>query len=76
MKECGAVDSWEHFLDCYAAPDISKMQGQGKIQEIVNICKNAAEPNPARPQPSEVEYVAIERNMAAESEKEQQTQTH
>ena len=58
------------MLGCYAVPDISKMKGPAKIKEIVNICKNAAGPNPVRPHPSEVEYTAIERNMVVETDKE------
>ena len=55
-RGCGSVDSWEHFLQCYEVPDISRMKGQEKVKRIVEICEKAKEPNPIRPKPSEMEY--------------------
>ena len=46
-KGCVSADSWEHFLSCFAVPDISKLTGPEKMKEIVNICKKEAEPNSA-----------------------------
>ena len=69
-KGCGSVDSWEHFLSCYEVPDISKMVGPEKIKEIVNICRKVAEPNPARPQPSEMEYVTAKGTLEVEDDQE------
>ena len=45
------------------------MKGPAKMKEIVNICKNVAEPNPVRPKPSGMEYTAIERDTGVETVK-------
>ena len=58
-RGCGEIDSWEHFLLCYEVPDISSLKGQAKIEKIVEICKQAKEPNPTRPRPSEVAYTGM-----------------
>ena len=50
------MDSWEHYLKCYEISDISKLEGQEKVNAIKAICERAAEPNPVRPKPSDTEY--------------------
>ena len=55
-RGCGAVDSWEHFLQCYEVQDISNLRGKEKINALAEICRKAAEPNPVRPKPTTVRY--------------------
>ena len=38
---CKEVDSWEHFKKCYQVPDMSKLVGQTKNEEIIAVCQKA-----------------------------------
>ena len=53
---CGQIDSWEHFRECYQAPDLSKYDRKAKVETIIEVCKRAEQPNPARPCPSNEPY--------------------
>ena len=64
-KGCDSVDSWGHVLECYGIPDISRLEGDEKINAIADICKKTAEPNPVRPKPSNIEYGGMEDRQTA-----------
>ena len=53
---CGQIDSWEHFRECYQVPDLSQVDLKTKVETIIEICKRAEMPNPARPRPSNEPY--------------------
>ena len=55
-KGCGKDDTWEHFRSCYQVQDLSMVDRKTRLQEIIEICKRAEVPNPARPKPSQDEY--------------------
>ena len=53
---CGKIDSWEHFQECYQVPDVSKCDQKTRVETIIEVCKRAEVPNPARPRPSNEPY--------------------
>ena len=61
-KDCGAVDSWEHFQECYRIPKLNGSDRKTRVAEIVEICKRAEVPNPVRPKPSTEQY-SVERDQ-------------
>ena len=53
---CGALDSWEHFQQCYQVPNLTGCDRQTRIAKIIEVCEKADVPNPARPWPSAETY--------------------
>ena len=63
-KGRGKTDSWEHFRECYQVPDLSTYDRKGKVEAIIEVCKRAEQPNPARPCPSNEPYETQNWTMA------------
>ena len=64
-KGCGQRDSWEHFLGCFAVPDISKLHGREKIAALVALCERIQTENPAQP----VQFPQIEEQSTGPSQR-------
>ena len=48
QERCGRRDSWEHFQECYAVPEIGELAGQEKVDALVTLRRQAKTDNPTR----------------------------
>ena len=55
-KDCGQVDSWEHFIKCYGAQRMLGRPKNERVKYLVTLCQRIRTDNPIRPQPTMVPY--------------------
>ena len=39
QKECGKIDSWQHFKECNKAPKMEEFSRKEKVDAIVTLCR-------------------------------------
>ena len=53
---CGKVDSWEHFAQCYGIKQMAELSREDRVNYLVALCQRIRTENPIRPNPTEIPY--------------------